>query len=1094
MNESIKRIDFIAGYISAYEEKIKLLNASGLLSEAKLFELFAINVGGLYLGQGLSNLNIDTYAYPCVDLISDDGQIYIQVSTAKNIPTKVKETLEKIRDSSRSEIDSITSVKFIVLHNDSVDRVKDYTGENQIGKVPFIKANDLITTALIVQRVQDDLDFQIALYDLLSKEAKSIKCSSFKLKDAIENSKIIMSHSIDCKINKEYEIDRSEIISKINIDGHKNISIHGEAGSGKSVLCKKLVESEEKMLYARAEQFREATDINAIWGFNIKQTLEYLGESPIIFFIDSLEFIADVPTKWDLLLTFYEHTKMYPHAKIITTCRTSDKNAFIKIEGAYSVFSYVVEELTESELLLIANKYPIISNMNNTASYAKLLKSPFYLNLIISKITDFDNIADENELREYIWKYIICMDDLETKNVVESIVFTRAMKFSLGAITSNYDTKIIRKLISSNVLIENRNVIRLKYDIFEDICFEQYLDAKFDECRGKYDEFFSEIEGFGRCIYRRYQIWVENKLFAKSNREKFLNVLVFSKTMPQNWRKQTIIGLVKSRYCVQFFDDFGATISSAGIIGDFIKITNLYAFEVTPYSKEYLHVQLRPCGEGRQNLIHLVAQAELYKGDAVSQVDIEKLCSDYARAQTKEEQTAKTTSLILIYFLENHISESDSSKNYRLSKDIISMLKPIYQLANYSKEWIMSFWAELTTCYKGDNDNRHLAADIIEDTLKFEHVHLAKHLPAELCTLAEMFWTYSPVERYGHIDHGYDGDRDDITYLYGLSKKAKRYANNSNKGALYDSFFLILFKSNFWIGFDWAINFINNAVINFAKKQDEDLPLYEIYFIKDDFKKSYLGYPEMWLASTDEYRMPMIISDMIYCLKEVLYEFLKAEVLTNEEKNKFAKDVRKYIYEKSNNIALLTLIADIGMDFMIERPGFSLDLVTNIEIIQCDINRYFMRVKNPALKLLEQQIYKTVGIPSALMSGRYKTDNPSHLNLQVYVAYSQVYCDKNTKSMCYRVLDYLYSIITNDSDNAIAHLQIQKMDTRAAETIKIDDTISMLVPTVTGEAKKIVAEGEKKKQPENTITSIIYDCNEKLAKKGFTLSDCLETI
>lgn len=64
-----ERIQFIAEYISAYEEKVKLLNKNGLFDAAKIFELFAIEVGSLYLGQRLSNLNITTYTYPCVDLI-----------------------------------------------------------------------------------------------------------------------------------------------------------------------------------------------------------------------------------------------------------------------------------------------------------------------------------------------------------------------------------------------------------------------------------------------------------------------------------------------------------------------------------------------------------------------------------------------------------------------------------------------------------------------------------------------------------------------------------------------------------------------------------------------------------------------------------------------------------------------------------------------------------------------------------------------------------------------------------------------------------------------------------------------------------------
>lgn len=76
---------------------------------------------------------------------------------------------------------------------------------------------------------------------------------------------------------------------------------------------------------------------------------------------------------------------------------------------------------------------------------------------------------------------------------------------------------------------------------------------EFSKCKGRYSEFFDEIEKFGRCIYRRYQIWISNKLLAKNNRERFLFELVFSDKMPQMWRKQTEIGLVKSRFSAPFF-------------------------------------------------------------------------------------------------------------------------------------------------------------------------------------------------------------------------------------------------------------------------------------------------------------------------------------------------------------------------------------------------------------------------------------------------------------------------------------------------------------------------------------------------------------
>ncbi|WP_341876539.1 SMEK domain-containing protein [Defluviitalea saccharophila] len=1092
MKNSDERVQFLADYISAYEEKIKLLNINGLFDAAKLFELFAIEVGSLYFGQKLSNLNIETYTYPCVDLISADKQTYIQVSTVKDIPSKIKSTLENIRDSKRPELNTLTNIKFFVLNNDSVDKVKDYTGNDQIGRISFTKANDLITTKDILQKAMVDLEFQIALYELLKKETESIKDNSYKFQEAIENSKTVGLGNIDCKINNEYEIDRSEIITRIKTDNHKNISIQGEAGSGKSVLCKKIVEEEENLIYARAERFLEETDINDIWGFNIKQTLEYLNGKPVIFFIDSLEFIADSRTKLDLLCVLYEITKEYPSSKIITSCRTSDKNAFIKIESKYSVISYEVSELTIPEQLAIAEKYPIIKKMWGMNSYNKLLKSPFYINLIVSEITDINNISDENQLREYIWQHIICLNDNKIKKVVESIVFTRAKDFSLGANILEYDMKIINGLISKGVLVSNGKTVRLKYDIFEDICFEQYLDNEFDKCKGKHNEFFNKVETFGRCIYRRYQIWISNKLFAKINREKFLFELVFSTKMPQNWRKQTEIGLVKSRYCGQFFSEYGQTIINNGMLNDFIKVTNLYAFEINSFLVKLIpYIQLQPSGEGRVSLIHLIAENKLFERDEIPRLELIKICTDYSKVQFKKKQTAEEACNILEFIIDKYIDECESIYYYKLDEIVNDLLAPIYQMAEYSKDWIKEFWGRLNSYYKGkDRDKKRLAEDIIEDTIKFKHTKLAEHLPMELCNLAEMYWTYTPKNVFDF----YERERDDRSYWYGLSIKAADYEHGSTRTTAFDNnFFNILFKKNFWTGLNWAINFVNKLVNNYAEKYDGGLPTYDINFIEDNKKKSYLGLPEMWLVTTEEYRMPTVISDLIYCLKVELRSVIKNDAVVNKETAKFANNVSKLIYEKSNNIALLTIIADIGLEFRHKVPGYALDLVTNIDIVRIDLHRLVLLEKNPYKETLEKQILLTMGMPFSLPD-RYNKNGIEQYSLQDYVIDCQIYHEENIRLRCYKILDYLYSVVPNDEENAINYLQIQKMDLRTAKAVKVDDTTTALIPTISGEAEKVIIENEKQRQPEISIASLINDCNNRISKGEFKLKDCIEAI
>jgi len=129
-----------------------LLNSEGLFDAAKLFELFVIEVGSLYFGQKLKNLNIEKFNYPTVDLISEDESFYVQVSTVKDIPSKIKYTLEKIKNSDNQDLKNIKRVIFFVLNNESVSSVNDFINENQIGNIPFTRKDDLITTADILNK------------------------------------------------------------------------------------------------------------------------------------------------------------------------------------------------------------------------------------------------------------------------------------------------------------------------------------------------------------------------------------------------------------------------------------------------------------------------------------------------------------------------------------------------------------------------------------------------------------------------------------------------------------------------------------------------------------------------------------------------------------------------------------------------------------------------------------------------------------------------------------------------------------------------------------------------------------------------------
>lgn len=1101
MLNSNERMGFIIEYMSSYDEKIKMANKNGLFDAAKMFELFAIEVCNVWFGQKFSNLNDETATYPYVDLISENRELLVQVSTVQDVPTKIKTTLEKIRDSKDKKCSDLKNIVFFVLSNNSIDKVREYSGDNQIGSISFTIKDNLITTNDIITKAQNDLNFQKKLYKVLKDEYENFNINIRKFKGALELSNSGLKN-IEGLIKGEYEIDRNEFLEKITKDNERYISIQGGAGSGKSVLCKKYVENEKLVLYARAERFLEESHIDDIWGCCIQDVLECINGKKLIFFIDALEFIADcAETKFELLQYLYDMAAEYQNVYIVTSCRTSDKNAFIKLETNFSIKIYEVGDITEDELALLMKQYPIIHKMYKTNSYVDLLKSPFYINLIVSNSMDIDNIGDENSLREYIWKNIICLEEksrmygiLSNKVIetVEKIVFERARKFMLGIHKDDIDRDIMHALLSEGVIAQQGDYIRLKYDIFEDICFEHYFDKAFDLCKGKYKTFYDEIENLGRCVYRRYQIWISNKMFIQVNRDKFLYSLTFSDEIPRSWKRQTEIGIVKSRFCDNYFEEQGSEILEQGMLFDFVKNINLFAFEgeLLHIRQESPQMKLSPIGNGRPCIIRLLKNEEIYKKNIIGRDDIVKLCLDYAKQEDKVAVIASDACAMMEYYVEYSLQESEQENYYKIIDEISSCLEALYRMADNSEEWLKKFFNTLINNYiNGNRKSMRKSEDIMEWTLKNAYPALVAGLASELCSIADILWLRGKVDAE-KFDF-YRADRLSKGFEYGLSEKAEHY--NYLYRTVYENAFLWnLFRLNFKVGFHWAIQFINRVILEYATNNPEYVIKIKVKISESNAIKEYWGNGNMWLAGIRDHNVPTLIGDVIFCLKEAIISSLEICKKDHEFTVAFANYVKETIYSKSNNIVLLTIIESIGMHFENELPGYALDLATSIELVHWDTTRYMLYKKNPTKELLERQILKTMGIPE--LKDRYELDKKCDLSIQEYVSHTQIYFDSMVQDKCYGILDYLYSIIKNDAENAQDYLQIQKMDMRGAKATKITDNIIMLEPQISGEAEKIVLRQEEFNKPKQRLNAAIKKCNDNMVSGQIDLPSTLDAI
>lgn len=281
---------------------------------------------------------------------------------------------------------------------------------------------------------------------------------------------------------------------------------------------------------------------------------------------------------------------------------------------------------------------------------------------------------------------------------------------------------------------------------------------------------------------------------------------------------------------------------------------------------------------------------------------------------------------------------------------------------------------------------------------------------------------------------------------YGLNEHAESYGYKAYSKTIEMLVFYSLFRFHFSETLDWTIG-LTNEMTN-ALKENEQVRKYEIYFPDSNTKHSFLGIPEMWEAGEVENSVPAILGDLIYCAKRVAFERFSE----NNDKQ-FALQVKETILARTNNIICLSILSNLGLRAEMDLPGYSLDLISNLDLVLEDINRI---VRVGPLQKNSTKKYGSMGLQ------KYVDISPK-IDLREYAKECQVY-GQSMKEKCYKVLDYLYSTTVNNKAEAVRYLQIQNMDLRNAKVYELADGGYALVPCVSGEAAKLTKSQEKENE------------------------------
>ena len=262
---------------------------------------------------------------------------------------------------------------------------------------------------------------------------------------------------------------------------------------------------------------------------------------------------------------------------------------------------------------------------------------------------------------------------------------------------------------------------------------------------------------------------------------------------------------------------------------------------------------------------------------------------------------------------------------------------------------------------------------------------------------------------------------------------------------------------------------------NYFKKNHSSDYKVSLFFVNENVVRKYYACDQLWLMGIQDCCGLELLSDMIYLLRSRIVLYLESNIADKVLFERFANAVKTILYTKSNNIALLTIIEEIGLHFKNELPGYALDLASSIEILLCDTRRYIQYRPNSTKDLLKKQIFTSIGIPSEMIKERYKLDDKCNCLLQQYVLHSFIMYEE-LRGKCNMICDYLYSKYPNTEETAGENFQIQKMDGRNITIEEIDDTYLAIGTAITGEAEKVVNEHEENESYVQELQSLIRKC------------------
>ncbi|MCA6364027.1 MAG: hypothetical protein IM638_13385 [Bacteroidetes bacterium] len=763
-----------------------------------------------------------------------------------------------------------------------------------------------------------------------------------------------------------FHLERKKISQTIteSVNSFQFTIVTGKPGVGKSAEIKDVLKSEypyASIFVFRADQFSEPHIANVFSSQGVNETLQDIFSCislipEKIIFIDSLEKLleADPECAFKQLLALL---KQFPDINVIGSSR---KYAVDLITQKFGIDKKElgraeVLPLDETELNIVAEKFPQLKGVLKNEKIKKLLQSPKYLDFAISALSksddDYTNIS-LTEFKEKLWNSLVKDSTNRIKgfpakreDAFMEIAINRAKEMKLFTRAETGDKEAIDLLENDEIIFQENNNRRYSptHDILEDWALVKYVSSKYEEFPNP-KEFFDNL-GNEPAIRRAFRLWIEDYLIDDSNKiNELIRATISDNSIEGYWADEILIAVFKSDNCASFFSAFEKELLDEKTYFSFLnRCIHLIktACKESSLNRNNFSILL-PIGSGWTEMMYFLKE-HITKINLL----IRSICnfiSDwnyrlmFQRSQT-DEQEMLAVKYIVIYYLKQ-IESGDQFWEQGIVRDKPQeLVSQLFELAPICQSEINDL-IERAFKNKKYSDSWRLSSyytKVIDSCISGLGNHiLIQELPELVVKTAWREWIFRKVDEnseHKSLTSMINGGRLDRDECWGLESQY-----NFSPSGIYKTPLYTLLCYHPLIGLKFVTEIINYSIDFYVKAEcNKKYQFIEIEIeLNDGTKVKQWAAWELWAAYRGVSVTHSAIESLLMSLEKYLLEIAAAKTVFSKRNLKF---MFNYLLLHSNNVSIAGVLTSIAIAYPEEVEEAMLPLLSIEEFYEWDLSR-----------------------------------------------------------------------------------------------------------------------------------------------------------